>query len=126
VRPLGGQGSHIRLSSGRHRSQAGDLWLAEVAGAGAGEAPVPVVVVLHGGFWTARYGKRLMDGLAADLAGRGWAAWNLEYRRVARLLGGPPARHPERYAAASPHFELIDPATAAWATAVTHIKALVA
>lgn len=270
MRRVGGQGSRIRLSYGGHRSQTGDLWLPDDVGAGTGATPVPVVVVLHGGFWKARYGKRLMDGLAADLAGRGWAAWNLEYRRVGllgaggwpatfddvaagidhlgaltgsypldldrvitvghsagghlalwaagrprlpsgapgrfgangivvtatvglgavsdlaeaargglgggaavRLLGGPPAQRPDRYAAASPaallplgvtqvmvhgqadptvpvsmsegyvkravaagddatlvvlpgvgHFELIDPATAAWATTVTHIKGL--
>jgi acetyl esterase/lipase len=45
-------------------------------------------VVLHGGFWRARYGRRLMHALCADLAGRGWAVWNLEYRRLGRASGG--------------------------------------
>jgi acetyl esterase/lipase len=45
-------------------------------------------VVIHGGFWRSTYGRGLMDGLAADLAARGWAAWNLEYRRVGPLAGG--------------------------------------
>jgi acetyl esterase/lipase len=49
----------------------------------------PVVVVIHGGFWRARYDRTLMDGLCADLAGSGWAAWNLEYRRVGGWGGWP-------------------------------------
>jgi acetyl esterase/lipase len=48
-----------------------------------------VAVLIHGGFWRARYNRRLEDGLAADLADRGWAVWNLEYRRVGwRSRGG--------------------------------------
>jgi acetyl esterase/lipase len=50
-----------------------------------------VAVLIHGGFWRARYDLRLQDGLAADLAGRGWAVWNLEYRRMGwRSRGGWP------------------------------------
>jgi acetyl esterase/lipase len=37
--------------------------------------------VLHGGFWRTRYDLSLGRPLAADLAARGYAAWNLEYRR---------------------------------------------
>jgi acetyl esterase/lipase len=44
------------------------------------------VVVIHGGFWRARYDLALGRPLAADLAARGYAAWNLEYRRA--LAGG--------------------------------------
>jgi acetyl esterase/lipase len=50
----------------------------------------PVAVLLHGGFWKAEYGLELMDALAADLAWRGWAAWNVEYRRLGNG-GGVPA-----------------------------------
>ncbi|SDY35320.1 Alpha/beta hydrolase family protein [Modestobacter sp. DSM 44400] len=54
-----------------------------------GEAPAPVVVVLHGGFWRARYGIELARPLAADLAARGWAAVAVEYRRVGAGGGWP-------------------------------------
>ncbi len=47
-----------------------------------------MAVLIHGGFWRERYDLRLEDRLVADLAGRGWAAWNLEYRRVGRRSGG--------------------------------------
>jgi acetyl esterase/lipase len=55
----------------------------------AGEGPAPVVVVLHGGFWRARYGIELARPLAADLAARGWAAVAVEYRRVGAGGGWP-------------------------------------
>jgi acetyl esterase/lipase len=47
------------------------------------------VVVLHGGFWRARYDLSLARPLAADLAARGYAAWNLEYRRAGNGGGWP-------------------------------------
>jgi acetyl esterase/lipase len=70
---------------GLDRSQVADLYLP------AGAGPWPVAVVLHGGFWRERYDRSLMDALCADLAGRGWAAWNLEYRRIGGGRGGWPS-----------------------------------
>lgn len=49
-----------------------------------GTAPPPVAVLLHGGYWRSVWGADLMDALAIDLADRGYAAWNLEYRRPDR------------------------------------------
>lgn len=54
-----------------------------------GPGPHPVAVLLHGGFWRARFTRRPMAALAADLAGRGWATWNVEYRRVGAGGGVP-------------------------------------
>lgn len=53
-----------------------------------GEGPHPVVVALHGGFWRARYSRKHLRPLCALIARRGWAVWNLEYRRVGRGQGG--------------------------------------
>jgi acetyl esterase/lipase len=47
------------------------------------------VVIIHGGFWRARYDLSLGRPLAADLAARGYAAWNLEYRRSGGGGGWP-------------------------------------
>ena len=47
----------------------------------AGDGPHRVAVLLHGGFWRARFKRSLMDALAIDLVQRGWATWNVEYRR---------------------------------------------
>jgi acetyl esterase/lipase len=65
-----------------HRSQRADLHLPR------GPGPHPVVVTIHGGSWSAGYGKIIMRPLAADLARRGYAAWNVEYRRIGRGQGG--------------------------------------
>ena len=61
--------------------------------------PAGVAVVLHGGFWRARYDRTLMHPLCADLAARGWAAWNVEYRRLGDG-GGVPATLEDVVAAA--------------------------
>jgi acetyl esterase/lipase len=44
--------------------------------------PKGVVVVIHGGFWKAAYDLSLGRPLAQSLVEHGWAAWNIEYRRV--------------------------------------------
>jgi acetyl esterase/lipase len=54
-----------------------------------GAGPHPVMVLIHGGSWQSRYGKRVMRGLAGDLVRRGWAVWNIEYRRVGNGGGWP-------------------------------------
>jgi len=71
------------LAYGPGPSQEGDLWLP------AGTGPHPVVVLFHGGFWYHAWERDLMDGLALDLAHRGIAAWNAEYRRVGAGGGWP-------------------------------------
>jgi acetyl esterase/lipase len=55
----------------------------------AGTALPGVVVVIHGGFWRARYDASLGAPLARDLAARGQTAWNIEYRRVGNGGGWP-------------------------------------
>jgi len=72
----------------RHRygddpAQVADLYLPD------GPAAAGVIVIIHGGFWRAQYDLTLGAPLAADLARRGWAGWNLEYRRVGNGGGWP-------------------------------------
>ena len=45
-------------------------------------ADLPVVAVIHGGFWRQRFAVDLADPLADDLARHGVAAAAIEYRRV--------------------------------------------
>lgn len=54
------------------------------------DGPHRVVVLVHGGFWRAQYGLELMEQLVDDLVGRGFACWNIEYRRVGQAGGGYP------------------------------------
>ena len=77
------QGRPDTLAYGPGPGQEGDLWLPASGG------PHPVVLLLHGGFWYHAWERDLMDGLALDLARRGVAAWNVEYRRVGAGGGWP-------------------------------------
>jgi acetyl esterase/lipase len=69
------------LSYGEHPSQCCELH--EVAD------PAGVAVLVHGGFWRARYGLDLEAPLVEDLVARGWAVWNVEYRRLGEGGGWP-------------------------------------
>ena len=63
--------------------QAGDLYLPSTP-------RPPVICLLHGGFWRASYARDQMNAIAVDLARRGFAVWNLEYRRLGVPSGGWP------------------------------------
>jgi acetyl esterase/lipase len=41
-----------------------------------------LVVIVHGGYWRSQFGLDLGRPLAAALVSAGWAAWNIEYRRI--------------------------------------------
>ncbi|MEU4232192.1 alpha/beta hydrolase [Nonomuraea sp. NPDC026600] len=69
-----------RISYGPHTDQWAELRLPP----DHDTRPLPVAVMLHGGYWRSIWGADLMDALSIDLAGRGYAAWNLEYRRPDR------------------------------------------
>ena len=55
--------------------QTGEWWLPP----GAATGLLPTVVLVHGGYWRAQYDASLEDALAADLAGRGFLVWNVDY-----------------------------------------------
>lgn len=80
--PDAGDGSPERITYGDDPSQWVELHRPDGASRG-------VVVVIHGGFWKAAYGADLGTPLAQDLAGRGWTALNIEYRRVGNGGGTP-------------------------------------
>ncbi|GII78805.1 hypothetical protein Sru01_37870 [Sphaerisporangium rufum] len=77
--PQTGAAPRRRIPYGPHPDQWGELWPPAPAG-----GPPPVAVLVHGGYWRSVWEAGLMDALAADLAGRGFAAWSLEYRRPDR------------------------------------------
>ena len=76
--------SVLDISYGDGPNQVGDLRLP------GGSGLAPVVVLIHGGFWREPFKRDLMEGLALDLTRRGFATWNLEYRRVGASGGGWP------------------------------------
>ncbi|MDI9895967.1 alpha/beta hydrolase [Rhodococcus sp. IEGM 1381] len=63
------------VSYGDHPEQRAEL---RVPG---GDGPFPVAVLVHGGYWRSRWEFDLMDAMAVDLTERGFATWNIEYRR---------------------------------------------
>ncbi len=69
---------------GEHPAHFGDLLLPVDR-----SEPVPVVVLIHGGFWRDAFDLTLMAPLAEDLVTRGYAVWNLEYRRLGSGGGWP-------------------------------------
>lgn len=72
------------LPYGPHPAHVADLRVPD------GGGRPPVVVLAHGGFWRHEWERDLMDGLALDLSHRGYATWNVEYRRVGPTGGGWP------------------------------------
>ena len=81
--PASGEDGAVRFSYGDDANQYAELTLPD------GVPAAPVVVVVHGGYWTSMYGAELGRPLAVDLAARGFAALNVEYRRVGTGGGWP-------------------------------------
>lgn len=67
------------VSYGAHPDNVGDL-----RGDGG-----DLVVLVHGGLWRQEYERDTTEGLAVDLANRGYRTWNLEYRRLGDGGGWP-------------------------------------
>jgi acetyl esterase/lipase len=77
------------IAYGPSPDHVGDLYLPHRAGhRSSGRAPV--IGLLHGGFWRMPYGRDHIAPIAGDLKDRGFAVWNLEYRRVGTAGGGWP------------------------------------
>ncbi|MEW2500911.1 alpha/beta fold hydrolase [Amycolatopsis sp. NPDC047767] len=72
------------VAYGPEPSQVGELYLPE------GTGPFPIVVVVHGGYWTAMWDRRQITDVVDDFLGRGYAVWNIEYRRIGEPGGGWP------------------------------------
>ncbi|WP_043808856.1 prolyl oligopeptidase family serine peptidase [Rhodococcus triatomae] len=73
-----------RIDYGSHPAQFGYLYTPLGV-----DGPVPVVMLVHGGYWSADFNLNLATTLASELARRGLAAWNVEYRRVGAGGGWP-------------------------------------
>ncbi len=78
-----------RIPYGPDESQFGDLWLPRPRHP---ETRFPVVVFLHGGWWSSGYDLGYGNFLCRALRDhRGVAVWSLEYRRTGSTGGGWPA-----------------------------------
>ena len=73
------------IAYGKDALQVGDLYLPK------GNGAHPVIVLIHGGCWLAELpGRELMDPMIESLRARGFATWNIEYRRIGHDGGGYP------------------------------------
>jgi acetyl esterase/lipase len=90
-----------RIPYGHQPDQFGDLYIP------VGEGPHPVVVLIHGGCWQAKYDLAPLGQLAAALRATGIAVWSIEYRRLGGG-GGWPATFRDVAAGADALGELAD------------------
>jgi len=74
----------VHIAYGNDEFQFGELYLPESKGLH------PVAIVIHGGYWRARYDLRHIGHFCVALAKAGVAAWSLEYRRLGNAGGGFP------------------------------------
>ena len=74
----------LHIAYGSNEFQFGELYLPE------GKGPHPAAIVIHGGYWRARYDLRHIGHFCVALAKQGIAAWSLEYRRLGNAGGGFP------------------------------------
>lgn len=72
-----------RVSYGGDPNQFFELWQPRTA-------PVGIAVMIHGGFWRAKYDLSHANPFCAALAAKGVATASLEYRRVGQSGGGWP------------------------------------
>lgn len=70
----------IKIPYGDAPSTFGHLYLPGEAARGSGRAPL--VVLVHGGYWSTEYSLVVYTGIARALTERGAVVWNVEYRRV--------------------------------------------
>jgi dipeptidyl aminopeptidase/acylaminoacyl peptidase len=75
-----GSGSVLKrhkIFYGSHESQFGHLYEPVDA-----QERVPLVVLVHGGYFSTRYALTIQTAIARLMAQRGTAVWNIEYRRT--------------------------------------------
>ncbi|PKR78756.1 alpha/beta hydrolase [Halalkalibacillus sediminis] len=70
----------IKIFYGENHSQFGVLRVPQ------SKSPSPVIVTIHGGFWQ----EKENNPIAEDLTRKGYATWNIEYRRLGERGGGWP------------------------------------
>ena len=91
---LSGPAPTARIAYGSAPSQFAELFRPE------GKGPFPVVVLVHGGCWTIKFGGiGQMRNVAGALAAEGIAVWNVEYRRSDEEGGGYPGTYQDINAA---------------------------
>jgi acetyl esterase/lipase len=71
-----------KIAYGPDEFQFGELRVPKSTG------PHPVAIVIHGGYWRARYDLKHIGHMCEALTRDGFATWSLEYRRLGNPGGG--------------------------------------
>ena len=66
---------------GDNEFQEGDLYVPN-------QKPIAVICFFHGGFWRMPYGREQLTSISINFAKKGFAVWNIEYRRMGADGGG--------------------------------------
>lgn len=66
---------------GNDKFQEGDLYI-------PAQKPIAVICFFHGGFWQMPYDREQLTPISVDFAKKGFAVWNIEYRRIGADGGG--------------------------------------
>ncbi len=77
-----------RIAYGPEAAQFGDLWLPRSSSPDPNG--YPVVISIHGGLWMSEWTHEHCDRMAEAFSDAGFAAWNIEYRRIGNTGGGFP------------------------------------
>jgi acetyl esterase/lipase len=88
-------------SYGSEPEHVGDLRLP------VGRGPFPVGVIVHGGYYREQWERDTAEPIAVDMVRRGFATWNIEYRRTGPGSGGGWPRTFEDVAAAVDHLVVL-------------------
>lgn len=67
---------------GSEEYQEGDLYIPYT------KKPIAVICLFHGGFWQMPHDREQLTPLAVNFAKKGFAVWNVEYRRIGAGGGG--------------------------------------
>ncbi|MGV9710354.1 alpha/beta hydrolase family protein [Gordonia sp. NPDC003424] len=78
----------IKVEYGSEPSQFGHIYH-PTDGLGP-DGAIPLVVLIHGGYWTTEFALTIQTAIARQLTERGAVVWNVEYRRVGEPGGGWP------------------------------------
>jgi acetyl esterase/lipase len=73
-----------RIGYGSDEFQFGELRVP------SGRGPHPLAIVIHGGYWRARYDLAHIGHLCEAFTKQGLATWSMEYRRIGNPGGGWP------------------------------------
>lgn len=79
----------VKVPYGDHEAQFVNVRMPDIDRDGVAAPGLPVVVLIHGGYWITTDGTLFFDELAVDVTARGAVTINVEYRAISQGGGWP-------------------------------------